>query len=335
MTASVAGHLPMADALAPALTLEELLGGPASQVEEDPVDDEEFALLRQLTSRHFVENRPEPASFPAQATRAMALVRQPDVDLNKLTALVAQDPVQSAHILRVANSAAYSRGNPVSDFRTAITRIGLAETSSLILGLAAQTLFDPTARAEYRLFTKRWNTLFHHAMTSAMGAAQLAIDLHKGQSGEAFMGGLFHHLGKSIALRSVCDLVLTGKSKLHPEDPAIDRLLEAIHVEVGAEMHATWRLPTGLGRLCARHHDEVVPDAPENVELHLVRVASGFAALRFEPSRAGHLAGQITQSLGVLGLGARVLPNLRKRMHQHAQRVSLMFEVADPGASPA
>ncbi len=314
------------------LHLEDLLGGPLPPQLGDPIDDDELVLLLQLTRRHFLENRPEPASFPAQALRAMEVLREPDVDVRKLTSLVAQDPVLGARVLRVANSAAFNRGTEVHELRTAITRLGLREVSGLVLGVASQSLFDPTAQAEYQLFRARWDGLFHHAMTSAMAAAQLSLDVHQGRTADAFMGGLFHDIGKSIALRSVCALVLSGRTRLHPDDPAIDRLLEAAHVEVGTEMHDTWGLPAGLRRICAAHHQPDVPLTPDTVELHLVRVASGFAALRVAPHLAGDYAGQVAQSLGALGLGAAVLPNLRKRIDQQAQRVSAMFGVASPAA---
>lgn len=318
----------------PPFTLEELLGQPPPALpEEDPIGEDELALLQRLASQHFFDHRPEPSSFPAQALRAMELVQQPDVDVRQLTALVAQDPALGARVLRVANSAVFNRGNPVSDIRSAITRLGIREVTAIVVGLAGQALFDPTAQAEYKLFTARWNGLFHHAMTSAMGAAQLAVDLHRGHSPNAFMGGLFHDIGKSIALRSICAIVLSGKTRLHPEDPAIDRLLEGVHVEVGTEMHSTWNLPESLRKLCHTHHDDVVPGTPENYDVHLVRVASGFATLRVEPNLSPQYTAQISQSLHHLGLGLPLLAPLRKRLDQHAERVTTMYQVADPAVA--
>jgi putative nucleotidyltransferase with HDIG domain len=314
-----------------ALTVEDLLGcAPPEPGEVDPIDDEMLELMLQLVRRHFIENRPDPASFPGQAMRAMELLREPEVDLRRLTSLVAQEPALGARVLRVANSAAYNRGTEVSDLRQAITRLGTREVSTIVLGIATQSLFDPTAKAEYQLFRARWDRLFHHAMTSAMAAAQLALDLHQGRSAEAFMGGLFHDIGKSIALRSVCALVLSGRTSLDPEDAAIDRLLEAVHVEIGAEMHSAWGLPHDLLRLCASHHHDEVPVGPEFADVHLVRVVSGFAAYRATPGLAVEQGAQVSQSLEVLGLTAAVLPALRRRIGQHAQRVSTMFGVSDP-----
>jgi HD-like signal output (HDOD) protein len=313
------------------LVVDDLLRAEAPSAEaQDPVDDGELQLLVQLTTEHCRRNLPEPSSFPMLALRAMELVQRPDVEVRQLTSLVAQDPALSACVLRLANSARFGRGTPVANLTGAIARLGLQEVATTIAGAAARALYDPTLRAEYRLFTERWNTLFHLAMTSALAAGQLASALRRGHPARAFIGGLFQDIGKSIALRSVCALVLSGRTRLHPEDRAIDRLLDRVHVEVGVELHRTWGLPEWMSDLCRLQHEESVPLEADWDDLHLVRAASGLALLRFDPLLNLQYATQVLRSLRALGLGRSDLLAFKQELEKHAARVASSFDIPDP-----
>lgn len=74
-----------------------------------------------------------------------------------------------------------------------------------------------------------------------------------------------------------------------PDGPRLERILDRVHVELGAEAHQIWDLPHYLTVLCVRHHDEAVPADPEFVDLHLVRLTSALADLR-EPAFAARAA---------------------------------------------
>jgi putative nucleotidyltransferase with HDIG domain len=303
--------------------------------EADPIDDGELQLLVQLTTQHFRQNLPEPASFPGLALKAVELVARPDVELRQLASLVAQDPALSARVLRVANSASYARSTKAENVLGAITRLGLNEAASIISGSATQALYDPTAKAEYRLFKDRWNLLFHHSMTAAIAAGQLATALRRGDPSRAFMGGMFHDIGKSIALRSVCHLVLSGKTRLDPADRAIDRLLDAVHVEVGVELHRLWKVPLWMSQLCLLHHSDQLPSGEGADDLNIVRLVSGIALFRFDPGLNVRYANQILDSLRALKLRRQDLSALKREIEKHAKRVAAGFEIADPADAVA
>lgn len=302
--------------------------------EVDAVEDGELDLLVQLTTQHFRQNLPEPASFPGVALKAVELIQRPDVELRQLAALVAQDPGLSARILKVANSALYARAGKAEDVLGAIARLGVVEAASVISGTATRALYDANAKAEYKLFKDRWNALFHHSMTAAVATGQLSTALRRGSASRAFMGGMFHDIGKSIALRSVCHLVLSGKTRIDPNDPVIDRLLEHVHVEVGVELHRLWKVPLWMSQLCLLHHSDQLPGGEPLDELHMLRVVSGIAALRVDPALHQRYADQVLVSARALGLSRQNLAELRLQLDKHATRIAASFEIPDPGAAP-
>src|SRR6266540_1684124 len=87
------------------------------------------AAIVDLVSRGAVKIPP----YPAVAMKVEQLVRRQDFGLGELTKLVASDQALAADALRLANSAFYSRGTPITSLNAAIGRIGAKEVSRLAL----------------------------------------------------------------------------------------------------------------------------------------------------------------------------------------------------------
>jgi HD-like signal output (HDOD) protein len=263
-------------------------------------EDEEDARLTALLKERFAAARPEPASFPAIALQILNLVASPDAQVSELARLVSRDPALSAGALSVANSAVYRGVQELETVRDAVTRLGLVELGRVAAAVSARTLFSPRLRAEQAAFGARWNGLFAHAVAVGSAAASQAGRQAGARSDRAYLGGLLHDVGKSLALRALAGLVADGAVAV-PDGARLERVLDRVHVELGAEAHQIWALPQYLTVLCVRHHDEAIPADPEFVDLHLVRLTSALADLR-EPAFAVRAAAEVVQSAGALGL---------------------------------
>ena len=306
---------------------------------ELPLDPEQEVLDLELADRilaHFRANRPPPASFPALSLQILNLVARPDAEVGELARLITRDPALSAGILSVANSAYYRGAMEVETVRDAITRLGLNEVGRVAGAVSARTLFNPRMRAEQAVFASRWNALFHHAVTVASGAASLAARNRRVRSDRAYLGGLLHDVGMSLALRSLAALVLDGKldpgklapGKLDPrtDDARVDRVLDRVHAEVGGEAHQAWNLPQYLTVLAVRHHDPEIPASEEFVDLHAVRLASAIDDLR--GPFAGRGARELVQSAGALQLGPFAVRALAADLREAEARTAVLFGIS-------
>ena len=63
--------------------------------------------------------------------RVQEVVGRDDTSLKDVADIIGQDPAISARIIRVANSAIYSRGVPAGTVNAAISRIGLSQLRRL------------------------------------------------------------------------------------------------------------------------------------------------------------------------------------------------------------
>jgi HD-like signal output (HDOD) protein len=189
----------------------------------------------------------------------------------------------------------------IATVRDAVTRLGIAESGRVAGAVAAKTLFSAKSKSAHALFATPFLDLHVHAAAAAGGAAFLAMERAVGRSDLAYLGGMLHDVGKSLALGALASLVLDDKAPREIDPEVIFTLLESLHVDLGAEAHDRWALPQYLTTLCASHHDPNVPNHPSQAELHLVRVVSGLLAVRARPQPLERLA-ELMQSIQVLGL---------------------------------
>jgi HD-like signal output (HDOD) protein len=280
--------------------------------------------LAALVLGHFTRNRPGPASFPALAVQIIDLLNDPDLELNTLLKAISPDPAIAAHILRVANSALYSRGTEVQDMRLAVMRIGLRGVGEIAAGVAGRSLYDVAMRVEYELFGDRWNRLFLDTMAVAFGASQFAFEQQVGRPDRAFQAGMFVDIGKSVALRSLAALTLAGEVPADLPAREVDQLLERVHVEVGCVLHRIWSLPVHQADICRDHHHPEIPDDPEHMDLHILRLVSGIHRLVRDPLDGARLA-ETRQSLAAMRLVRRGVKRLHQEMVGQVARVALLF----------
>ncbi|MBI5067161.1 MAG: HDOD domain-containing protein [Deltaproteobacteria bacterium] len=296
-----------------------------------PLPEREAAdepLLAELVLGHFRKNRPGPASAPSTSLRILNLVATPDADIGELARLVSADPALAAGVLGVANAAAYRGRSEVETVRDAIARLGFEEVARIAGAVSAKSLFSPKLKAELAAFGDLFGALHRRALTVASGAAWLALQRPGARSDRAFLGGMLHDVGKSIALRSVAALVLDGELRLQPGEPRMARLLDRVHLAVGAEVHAEWRLPQYLADIATRHHEAGVPAEAATLDLHVVRLAAAVQDLREEPLFAHRAAAEVLQSSAALGLEPREVRAFAAEMRAGSQRLAAAFGLA-------
>lgn len=291
-----------------------LLGQPAPQpsVLTQAEADGDTELLKAVRL-HFEKNKPAPSSLPAASLQVLNAITNPDLSLGELSRLVAQDAAMAAAILKVANSAAYAAAQEIQTLRDAVTRLGLTEVGRVAGTVAARSLFQPKVRSEFASFSSRWSELFAESVASARAAAWQAMKVKGARSDHAFVAGMLHDLGRTVGLRSIAAVILGERNEpqLEVTDSRVDRVLEAIHVEVGGEVHAEWRLPRFPTLVAMRHHELGLPTDNEFVDLHVVRLTSALVQFRRHATWRGvEIREEINESAKALGVDAYGLRSL-------------------------
>jgi len=293
---------------------------PLEPAAPDPAEEARVAELLE----HFAKNRPGPASAPALSLRILNLVATADADVGELSRLVSADPALAAGVLTVANSPMFRAVREVETVREAIARLGFEEVARIAGALSAKSLFSPRLKAELAAFGPRFGALYQRALGVATGAAALAMR-HGGRSDRAFLGGMLHDVGKTLALRSVAALALERKGPSPAAEASLAALLDRVHVEVGADAHQEWSMPQYLTVIAVRHHDAEIPAGGEFVDLHAVRLVAALHDLRAEPAFAARAAGELVQSAAALRLGPAAVRSLATDLREASARMAPAF----------
>ena len=130
------------------------------------------------------------ASGGVGATKLMALLCDPSVDLDEVFSALKREPALAARVLKVSNSPYYRQSGHVGTLERAVALLGL----TAIRGIAAAACLDRAAppRAGSAFDPERFR---RHSLAVGCAAQQLSRACGAGVDGEAFIAGLLHDIG--------------------------------------------------------------------------------------------------------------------------------------------
>jgi putative nucleotidyltransferase with HDIG domain len=217
-------------------------------------------------------------NLPAMPTLVLDVLRlldNPEIGGDRVAAAIGRDPVITARVLRLANSAAYMRVRRVATIRDAIMLLGFSTVRGQVLAAALYDVFKVGA-VGYALTQE---ALWQHSVAVGTCARYLAAQGGR-NSDAAFEAGLLHDIGKIVlgkSLRSgyaeVLKLVQEGSDFCAAER----QVLGCDHAEVGAEAGKRWNLPPDLLLSIEYHHKPL--ERPEAGLADIVHIADAMALM--------------------------------------------------------
>jgi putative nucleotidyltransferase with HDIG domain len=215
---------------------------------------------------------------PTAAVRVLWLTDDPSSSSEDLAVAVNSDPMLTARIMQMANSAYYGLSGRVPSSAFAITVLGFSAVRTMAAAAAAGALEGRDAVPP---------GFWAHAAATAAAAALVADRVGASRT-EAFSLGLLHDLGRGLLHRidaeryaDVTATVATGAL------PLIDAERESFgtdHVEAMRRVLEAWRFPSSFVEAIARHHDD---PATATSPLGRALVAGEALAIAADPGDTG------------------------------------------------
>ena len=207
---------------------------------------------------YFCESVSTLLAFPFSVSIIMKMTESYDTSASDLSRAIESDPVLSAKMLQMSNSAYFGGGrNRVSSIKDAVVRIGFAETRRIVMSMSIMNLFD-----NERL-TAGFNRLhfWRHCLSTAVMAAFFATGLRGVKKDEAFLCGLLHDFGIIV---------------LDEFAPAVFSRLLTLTTDTGAHFIEKEREITGIT------HQEIIQALFEkwNIPPHLTAAVTGYGSVR-------------------------------------------------------
>jgi putative nucleotidyltransferase with HDIG domain len=188
--------------------------------------------------------------FPAIAHRVLERSRDPDVAIEDVKRLIEKDVALAARVLRIANSAVYSMGQPCATIERALVRLGLRNTAQVVVSLLAHGMFDHLDPIGVRVRD--------HCLGVAAIARVLATEWRCADVDDVFLCGLMHDVGKLLAMQ--VHEIDYATLEHHPNSsPDTTHFRERMrvgwdHAVLGAHVLEAWRLPRNVSTIVAWHH---------------------------------------------------------------------------------
>ncbi|MDD9174027.1 HDOD domain-containing protein [Aliivibrio finisterrensis] len=158
--------------------------------------------------------------IPKVIREMMELVNDPEVELQELARTISMEQVVSARVIRLANSAHFSRGKSVSSVDQAVVRLGLEPLKTLIIASSLVSAFPYVEVIDLEEF---WQETFEVAILSKAIAQSCDVNPNA-----AFTAGMLHNIGDLMIYTVMADQVPaifekmeTGSSKVSAQRSTI------------------------------------------------------------------------------------------------------------------
>lgn len=194
-------------------------------------------------------------SIPDAVRECLAQLYSSEADISKLATLVQKDAGITSSILKLANSTIYSMGQPTSDLKVGVTRIGLSSLMQILIKYSIEKLFEFNAIDffDVKSFTK-------HCSWVSQIAFELGKSVETAQISDLLVAGLLHDVGLLVRaisdkqlMKKITEKCLSEKIDFHSAEKLLK--LES-HEALGELLLVKWQLPKEVIFLIKYHHTE-------------------------------------------------------------------------------
>ena len=199
-------------------------------------------------------------TLPEVALKVRTAADDPDINLNQMSDIIAQDPALSLGMLKVANSALLGRSVKVETVSQAVTRIGLRQIKSIATAMAIEQVFVSQNEIVAMYMKKSWNkTIDIASVAISLMSTYLKDHKHTSLSLDTItLAALIHNIGV---------LPILTEAESHPDVFANPTFLQQAIIKlsgrIGGSITRAWGFSEELTLLAESWSDLTV--LPEDV----------------------------------------------------------------------
>jgi len=189
-------------------------------------------------------------TIPVVATKVMQLVESETATAEDMAKVVASDPAVAARVLKISNSSFYGCQRQIQTLSHAIMILGFSTLKSLVVAASVKQVYKPFGLTE--------KMLWEHSFGAGLAASIIANNTQQVNSEEAFLGGLFHDIGKIIMNILDSQQFQLVMQKCYNDKISFEEAERQVypysHAEVGGLVIKKWNFPAVLMNAILQHH---------------------------------------------------------------------------------
>jgi len=205
-------------------------------------------LLQRIDGLHQIP------TIPAVLAPLLKYLHQPveQLDVRKVTDLLAQDKSLAAQCLQMANSPLFGKWQQVESLRGAVVSLGFHHVSDIAMSCGILNMLPQDAAHLNPV------VFWEHSLGCALMCRHLARQIKLADPGKAYLAGLLHDLGIIVNLwilpQEFRTTYETAKTEGIPLHEAEQRILGFTHCDSGRLLAERWGLAPELIEVMTYHH---------------------------------------------------------------------------------
>lgn len=170
-------------------------------------------------------------TLPEVAMKVRQAADDPEINLNRMSDIIAQDPALSLGMLKVANSALMGRVVKVETVNQAVTRIGLRQIKSIATAMAIEQIFVSNNEVVNLYMKKSWaKTIDISSVAISLMTLYLKNNRHSALGLDVLtLSALVHNIGV---------LPILTEAEKHPDVFATPTFLQQAIIKLGSKVGA-------------------------------------------------------------------------------------------------
>jgi len=187
--------------------------------------------LKQLINRGEIEV----PMLPEVANRALLLAQNPESDATEMADLIQSDQSLAGHVMRIANSVAYTPLSNLVSLQQGVARLGMTIISEIALAAAiGAKMFNTLGYEDYV------SGIWQHALATSLWSKEVARHCRSNVE-VAFLAGLLHSIGRPAVLQTILDLANNKNISLTSEQ--VHQLENSYWHQVSQAVVNKWQMP--------------------------------------------------------------------------------------------
>ncbi|ODN65495.1 HDOD domain protein [Methylophaga muralis] len=163
------------------------------------------------------------------------LANDKESDASQMAQLIQSDPSLAGHVMRIANSVAYTPMANLTSLQQAIARLGMTTISEIAISAVLNAkLFNTPGYEEYAA------DIWQQALATSLWAKEIASHCNVNVE-VAFLAGLIHSIGRPAVLQTLIDVA--AQRTLPLSDEIVHQLEDKYWLTVSQMIVIRWRMP--------------------------------------------------------------------------------------------
>ena len=203
------------------------------------------------------------------------MVNDPNVSFKLVAEEISKDQAMTANILKLCNSAYFSKGKEITSIDRAIVTLGLKEVKDIVMVVATKPVLDKFVIG----YDLAKGELWKHGILVATVAKEIALKIKRKDIADiVFTGGIIHNVGKVVLALFVQstfkDILNDVETRSVTFSEAEREIMGFSHQEVSEKILEKWKFPPVLKSIVRYYQEPDKAPKEHQVEVSLVHLAN-------------------------------------------------------------